>query len=75
MLKNNQLLNVVANAPGDIPVAAEVGGATYPIGAAEVRDGTLVLIAHDGTKPSGKSKPAKPSPASATAAVEGMELK
>lgn len=58
MLRNQQLLNVSANAPGDIPVAVEINGAAYPLGSAEVRGGTLVLIAHG--SPMQEKKPAKP---------------
>lgn len=81
MLRNQQLLTVVANAPGDIPCAVEINGAAYPLGAAEVRGGTLVLIGHDSaaTKPAraGKTNPVPPKTTAApeAAAGEGMELK
>lgn len=79
MLGIQQLLNVVANTPAKIPVAVEFNGVAYPLGAAEVRGGILVLEAHDSGVPGpaakrvAKSKPA--ATASTDASGENMELK
>jgi len=82
MLSIQQLLNVVANTPVATPVTVEFNGVSYPLGAAEIRGGALVLQAHSSdpvpSKRPGKSKPATtPEPAAPSEANsgEGMELK
>ncbi len=72
MLRNQQLLNVVANTPHDAAVTLELNGTNYPLEAVEVRNGTLVL---SGGAPAPKATGKKPAPAKAADAGEGMELK